>query len=46
VEVADLRFNSDAFRAVEWLGFCSTARKNVAYYLDDFEFGEKKQGGE
>lgn len=41
-EVTDLPFASDAFRAMEWLGFCSTSRKSVAYYLDDFEFGEKK----
>jgi len=38
----DLRFSSDAFRSMEWLGFCSIATKKVAYYLDDFEFGAKK----
>ena len=42
VEVSDLLFASDALRAMEWLGFCSTARSAVAYYLDDFVFGEKK----
>jgi hypothetical protein len=40
-EVTDLPFASEAFQAVEWLGFCSTAKRAVAYYLDDFEFGEK-----
>lgn len=42
-EAAGLLFNSDLFRAVEWLGFCSTAKRDVAYYLDDFEFGENKE---
>lgn len=41
-EVEGLLFNSDRFRAVEWLGFCSTAKRDVAYYLDDFVFGEKE----
>ncbi len=40
VVVSDLLFASDAFQAMEWLGFCSTARDKVAYYLDDFKFGE------
>ena len=42
VVVSDLPFASDSFRSMEWLGFCSTAKANVAYYLDDFAFGEKK----
>jgi hypothetical protein len=39
-QAAGLAFCSDRFRAVEWLGFCSTAKRDVAYYLDDFAFGE------
>jgi len=42
VEVKDLPFSSPAFQSMEWLGFCSTAKSKVAYYLDDFAFGEKK----
>ncbi len=42
VEVAGLLFANDAFRAAEWLGFCSTAKRATAYYLDDFEFGERE----
>ena len=41
VLVSDLLFASDAFQEMEWLGFCSTAKSKVAYYLDDFKFGEK-----
>lgn len=40
VSVEGLLFANDAFRAVEWLGFCSMAKEAVAYYLDDFAFGE------
>jgi len=40
--VSDLLFASDAFRSMEWLGFCSTAKSKAAYFLDDFTFGEKK----
>jgi len=42
VEVADLPLSNPAFQAMEWLGFCSTAKSAVAYYLDDFVFGEKR----
>ena len=42
VTVSDLLFVSDAFKAMEWLGFCSTAKSRAAYYLDDFVVGEKK----
>ncbi len=42
VAVADLYVCSPAWRAMGWLGFCSTAKSSVAYYLDDFVFGEKK----
>ena len=42
VAVTDLLFASDAFKAMEWLGFCSTAKGSTAYYLDDFFVGEKK----
>ncbi len=42
VVVSDLLFASDAFRSMEWLGFCSTAKSKAAYFLDDFTFGEKK----
>ncbi len=38
-----LRFDAGAFQRAEWLGFCSTAQKSVAFYLDDFFFGEKKK---
>ncbi len=41
VAVADLYLSNPAWRAMEWLGFCSTAKSKVAYYLDDFVFGEK-----
>jgi hypothetical protein len=40
-EAAGLPFASEAFKAVEWLGFCSTAKNKSAFYLDDFVFGEK-----
>jgi hypothetical protein len=42
VEASELPLASDAFRVVEWLGFCSTAKRAVAYYLDDFAFGERE----
>ena len=42
VVASDLYLSNPAWRAMEWLGFCSTAKSAVAYYLDDFEFGEKK----
>ena len=42
VEVKDLLLSSPAFQSMEWLGVCSTAKAKVAYYLDDFVFGEKK----
>ena len=42
VEVRDLLLSNPAFQAVEWLGFCSTAPRAVAYYLDDFVFEERK----
>ncbi len=42
VTASDLPLASDAFRAMEWLGFCSTATRNTAYYLDDFAFGAKE----
>jgi hypothetical protein len=32
------------FEAMEWRGFCSTATRSAAYYLDDFVFGGKKEG--
>jgi len=41
-EVTDLPFSNPAFQAMEWLGFCSTAKSAVAYYLDDFVFEEKR----
>ncbi len=43
VTVSDLRMASGDFEAMEWLGFCSTATRSAAYYLDDFVFGEKKK---
>lgn len=42
VEVKDLFVVNPAWRAMEWLGFCSGAQSAAAYYLDDFHFGEKK----
>ena len=42
IVVADLYVSNPEWRAMEWLGFCSTAKSSVAYYLDDFVFGEKK----
>jgi hypothetical protein len=42
IVVADLYLSSPEWKAMEWLGFCSTAKSAVAYYLDDFMFGEKK----
>jgi len=42
VEVSDLYLSNPAWQAMEWLGFCSTAKSSVAYYLDDFIFGEKR----
>ena len=41
VVVSDLYLCSSEWKAMEWLGFCSTAKSAVAYYLDDFVFGEK-----
>ena len=40
-EATGLRFASPEFRIVQWLGFSSNADRAVAYYLDDFFFGEK-----
>ena len=42
VTVSDLYLSNPEWRAMEWLGFCSTAKSAVAYYLDDFAFGEKE----
>lgn len=42
VELTGLLFASAEFRAMEWLGFCSTAQKKTAFYLDDFYFGEAR----
>ena len=42
IEVSDLSVCNPAWKAMEWLGFCSTAKNAVAFYLDDFMFGEKK----
>ena len=43
VTVSDLRMASEDFEDMEWLGFCSTATRSAAYYLDDFVFGEKEE---
>jgi hypothetical protein len=43
VEVTDLYVSNPAWKAMEWLGFCSTAKSAVAYYLDDFVFGTKEE---
>ena len=40
-EASGLRFANPNFRIVQWLGFSSNADRAVAYYLDDFFFGEK-----
>jgi hypothetical protein len=41
VEVSGLPYSGgEAFKAVEWLGFCSTSTRKAAFYLDDFAFGE------
>jgi hypothetical protein len=42
VEVSDLYLCNPAWKAMEWLGFCSTAKSAVAFYLDDFLFEEKR----
>lgn len=42
LELTGLLFASEDFKAIEWLGFCSTAQKKTAFYLDDFYFGEAR----
>jgi hypothetical protein len=40
-EATGLRFAHPEFRAMHWLGFSSQTDRAIAYYLDDFFFGEK-----
>ena len=42
IVVTDLNLCNPEWKAMEWVGFCSTAKNAVAYYLDDFQFEEKK----